>query len=72
MREKFAVQIDSEILAALRRLAQNEGRTLQAVLDEAFANVLEKRKNGHVRSHVMSAYSQSRGKYGSFYKKLAE
>jgi hypothetical protein len=44
--QKFATQVNSEILAAPRRLAEKEGRQLQALVDEALADLLEKRKNG--------------------------
>jgi hypothetical protein len=71
-REKFATQVNSDILAALRRLAEKEGRQLQALVDEALADLLEKRKNGNLRTHVMSAYLRSHDKYAPLYKKLAE
>ncbi len=72
VRQKFATQVNSEILTAVRRLAQNEGRQLQALVDEALADLIEKRKNAKPRSHVMGAYLASHEKYASLYKKLAE
>ena len=36
-REKFATQVNSEILTTIRNLAQSEGRQLQALVDEALA-----------------------------------
>ena len=71
-REKFATQVNSEILAAVRMLAEAEGRQLQALVDEAFADLLEKRKNAKPRPHVMGAYFASHERYGPLYKKLAE
>jgi hypothetical protein len=71
-REKFATQVNSETLASLRRLAEKEGRQLQALVDEALADLLEKRKNGSLRGHVMQAYLGSHEKYAPLYKKLAE
>ncbi len=71
-REKFATQVNSEILSAIRTLAATEGRQLQALVDEAFADLIEKRKQAKPRSHVMGAYLASHEKYGSLYKKLAE
>jgi hypothetical protein len=71
-REKFATQVNAEILAALRKLAQSEGRQLQALVDEALADLLEKRKSGRPRAHVMSAYQASHEKFAPLYKKLAE
>ena len=71
-REKFATQVNSEILAALRSLAKSEGRQLQALVDEALADLLEKRKQGRPRGHVMAAYQGSHEKFEPLYKKLAE
>ncbi|HEX4771752.1 MAG TPA: hypothetical protein VH351_13015 [Bryobacteraceae bacterium] len=71
-REKFATQVNSEILAALRKLAETEGRQLQALVDEALADLIEKRKNTKPRPHVMDAYLASHDKYSFLYKKLAE
>lgn len=71
-REKFATQVNSDILAAVRKLADKEGRQLQALVDEAFADLIEKRKKATPRAHVMGAYLASHEKYGPLYKKLAE
>jgi len=71
-REKFATQVNSEILSAVRTLAQSEGRQLQALVDEALADLIEKHKNARPRPHVMGAYLASHEKYGPLYKKLAE
>ncbi len=71
-REKFATQVNSEILSAVRDLAQDEGRQLQALVDEALADLIEKRKQGRPRTHVMAAYQASHDKYAPLYKKLAE
>jgi hypothetical protein len=71
-REKFATQVNSEILSEVRTIAQNEGRQLQALIDEALADLVEKRRQGRPRSHVMAAYQSSHEKFGSLYKKLAE
>jgi hypothetical protein len=72
VREKFATQVNSEILSAVRALAETEGRQLQALVDEAFADLLEKRKNAKPRPHVMGAYLASLEKYDALYAKLAE
>ena len=71
-REKFATQVNSEILASVRTLAQEEGRQLQSLVDEALADVIEKHRNAKARPHVMGAYLASHEKYGPLYKKLAE
>ncbi len=71
-REKFATQVNAEILEGVRSLAKNEGRQIQALVDEAFADLLEKRRRDKPRAHVMAAYQASHRKFGPLYKKLAE
>jgi hypothetical protein len=71
-REKFATQVNSDILSAVRTLAEKEGRQLQALMDEALADLIEKHKNAKPRPHVMGAYLATHEKYGPLYKKLAE
>jgi hypothetical protein len=71
-REKFATQVTSEVLAAVRELAQKQGRQIQALVDEALADLVEKHRNARPRPHVLAAYQTSLEKYDSLYKKLAE
>jgi len=58
-REKFATQVNSRTLAAVRRIAEKEGRQLQSIVEEALTDLLEKRRLGKPRSHVMSAYQET-------------
>jgi hypothetical protein len=72
VREKFATQVNADILASVRSLAQAEGRQLQALVDEALADLIEKRKQQRPRAHVMTAYLGSLENYSELYKQLAE
>lgn len=71
-REKFATQVDAEILSMVRGIAQSEGRQIQALVDEALSDLIEKRKQSRPRPHVMAAYQASHEKFAPLYKKLAE
>ena len=71
-REKFATQVDAEMLAEVRRLAQAEGRQIQSLVDEALFDLIEKRRQGRPRDHVMTAYRRSHERFAPLYKKLAE
>jgi hypothetical protein len=71
VKEKFATQVNSEILTLIRAIAQSEGRQIQALVDEALADLIEKRKNMRPRAHVMSTYLASNEKYRELYRKLA-
>ena len=70
-REKFATQVNAKILREVRALAEEEGRQLQALVDEALADLIEKHRNAKPRAHVMGAYLASHEKYGPLYKTLA-
>ena len=70
--EDLSTRVDPETLAALRRLADKEGRELEALIDEALKDLLEKRRLGQPRDHVMEAYQRSHARFGELYKKLAQ
>ena len=72
IREKFATQVKSDILVTVRAIALEEGRQLQALVDEALADLIEKRAKAKPRAHVMAAYQASHEKYAPLYQKLAE
>lgn len=69
---KFATQVDQKLLGSVKELAKQEGRQIQALVNEAFADLLDKRKNMNARSHVMSAYMKSHESYAPVYEKLAK
>ena len=71
-REKFATQVDGELLADMRALAKAEGRQLQALVDEAFAGLLEQRRQSQARPHVMAAFRRGQRRFASLYDKLAK
>ena len=71
-KEKFATQVSSEILVELRALAHAEGRQLQALVDEALADLIEKRNSTRPRAHVLNAYNASHERYAELYRRLAK
>lgn len=71
-RQKFATQVDPQLLETVRELAREEGRQVQALVEEALADLVEKRRQGTPRPSVMAAYRASLVRYGKLYKTLAE
>lgn len=71
-RERFATQVNSEILSAIRAIAEQEGCQVSALVEEALADLIERRKQARPRPQVRAAYLGSHDKYGPLYKKLAE
>jgi len=72
IREKFNTQVKHEIAAEVRRMAAEEGRQLQALVEEALIDLIAKHKNARPRSHVLAAHLASVEKFGPLYNKLAE
>ncbi len=71
-REKFATQVDSALLADFRTLARAEGRQLQSLVEEAMKNLIQQRRVGNGRAHVMAAYKTSVEQFAPLYEKLAK
>jgi hypothetical protein len=71
-RQKFATQVDADLIEAVRGIAREEGRQVQALIDEALADLIEKRRLSKPRRHVMAAYQASHARFGRLYRKLAE
>lgn len=71
-REKFSSQADPELLAALRGLADAEGRQFQAVLEDAMRDYIERRTKDRPRRHVLEALSESLEDFDELYRELAK
>lgn len=69
-RQPLATEVDSDLLERMRALAEAERRPLNALVDEAFADLLAKHRQP--RSHVVSAYEESHARFGPLYEKLAK
>jgi ribosome recycling factor len=71
-RQKFATQMDAELLRQLRAYAKSEGRQIQSVLEEAVAKLLKDRQGYQMRPDVHSAYQESLERYSDLYVALAK
>ena len=58
-REKFSTQADPQLLAEMRRIAESQGRQFQSLIEEAFADFIEKHKHGKARPHVLAHFKAS-------------
>ena len=72
IREKFSSQAAPEVLAAIRQLAEIQGRQFQAVLDEALRDYLDRQQRERPRRHVMAAFASSLDEFDSLYRDLAK
>ena len=58
-REKFSSQASPDLLAAMRKVARDEGRHFQAVLEDAIQEYLDNRSQQKVRPEVMAHFHAS-------------
>lgn len=72
LRQKFASQLDADLLAQTRALAKREGRHVQSLLEEALLDLLEKRRQAKPRPQVMALYEASVEEFGPLYERLAK
>lgn len=72
VREKFSSQAAPEVLAALRRIAESQGRQFQAVLDDALRDYIDRQQKERPRRHVMASFASSLDEFDSLYRELAK
>lgn len=70
-KQKFATQVDAELLAVTRQIAESEGRELQSIVEEALLDWVEKRRQVGPRANVLAHYEASLAQFGSLYERLA-
>jgi hypothetical protein len=69
---KFATQADPELLATLRKIAGDEGRQLQSLVNEALCEYVERKQGKAPRKHVMQALQASMGRFDGLYRELSK
>ena len=71
-RVKFASQVDAELLGKVRHLANSEGRQLQALIEEALADLIEKKSRQRPRPEVMAAHGATVAEFAEVFRHLAK
>lgn len=69
---KFATQADPAVLQILKSIAASEGRQIQALVDEALRDYIERKTGNTPRRYVMDAFRNSMEQYDSLYRDLAK
>ena len=70
--EKFSSQVDPAILQEVKALAKAEGKQLQSLVNEAFQDLLEKRRQSKPRKNVMALLDASMKEFQGVYEHLAK
>jgi len=71
-REKFSSWAAPEVLAALRQIAESQGRQLQAVLDEALRDCIGRQRKARIRRHGMASSASSLDDFDTRYREVAK
>lgn len=72
VREKFSSQAAPDVLAAMREIAESQGRQFQAVLDEALRDYIDRQQKDRPRRHVMASFASSLEEFDTLYRDLAK
>ena len=59
VRQKFSSQADTQVLAEIKAIAQEEGRQFQAVLEQAMREFIERKRNAQPREQVLAHFRAS-------------
>ena len=70
--EKFSSQADPAILQEVKKLAKTEGKQLQSLMNEAFQDLLEKRRQSKPRKNVIALLEASMTEFQGVYEHLAQ
>lgn len=69
---KFASQVDADVIGKLRDIAKAEGRHLQALIDEALRDLIDKKSRERPRPEIMAAHRASVAELREVYQHLAK
>ncbi|MEW5820709.1 MAG: hypothetical protein AB1782_11000 [Cyanobacteriota bacterium] len=70
--QKFSSQARPDVLNALKEIADREGKQLQAIIEEAFNDLIEKKKRTHPRKHIINSFQHSLEYYAPLYEALSK
>ncbi len=69
---EFSSQATPEVMAALRQIAEAEGRQFQVVFDEAMREYIDRRQMAPLRMHVTTSFAASLAEFDRLYGELAK
>lgn len=70
--KKFSAQADEKILNEVKHIAKSEGKQFQVLINEAFSDLVEKRKQSKPRKSVINSFERSLKEFDELYKDLAK
>lgn len=70
--QTFSAQAAPDVLDALRKIAESQGRQFQAVLEDALRDYVDRQQKERPRQHVMASFALSVDEFDSLYRDLAK
>ena len=71
-RQTISLQASAEVIAAIQKIADQQGRPFQAVLEDALRAYVELQDDTRPRAHVLEAFEESLQTYDVLYRELAK
>ena len=71
-RQTISLQASAEVLTAIQKIADQQGRPFQAVLEDALRAYVELQDGTRPRTHVLEAFEESLQTYDALYRELAK
>ncbi len=71
-RQTISLQASAEVIAAIQKIADQQGRPFQAVLEDALRAYVELQDGTRPRTHVLEAFEESLQTYDALYRELAK
>jgi hypothetical protein len=71
-RQTISLQASAEVIAAIQKIAEQQGRPFQAVLEDALRAYVELQDDTRPRAHVLEAFEESLQTYDVLYRELAK
>ena len=71
-KQKFASQAPEELLYEIREIAREDGRQLQAIIEDALRAYVEQRRGAKPRAEVLAHLQASVAEHRELYRRLAE
>jgi metal-responsive CopG/Arc/MetJ family transcriptional regulator len=71
-RQKFASQAPVDLLDEVREIAREDGRQLQAVIEDALRSYVQQRRGERPRTEVLAHLQASVAEHRELYRRLAE
>lgn len=71
-KRKFASQAPAELLEEVRAIAHQDGRQLQAVIEDALRAYVQERRGQRPRAEVLAHLQASVAEHRALYRRLAE